>query len=227
MGRGDDLVGLLGEPPAPAVGFRQGLVTAWNANTGANTIQVGGSLLVNVPILNTGEAIALKAGHVVGLLTAGGSWFILGRITPSGDPNFAGASVAFANAEAFVQNFTVPAAFTLRASAVLTVPPWADEAAVTCMATATVVNSNAARQEVLCYAGINGGTGSAMATGIAPDSGAGGYGIGSLASTNTDLIVNPGPTIDVQCYLDSTIALAANGVNTATVNAIAIYRSTT
>ena len=69
----------------PGVRFRQGTITAWNAATGQNTVDVANGTLTDVPILNTGEAIALKAGHVVGLLGQGMTWFIIGRITPASD----------------------------------------------------------------------------------------------------------------------------------------------
>ena len=221
----DDLAPLFGNT-GPGVRFRQGTVLSWNADTGENTIQLGGGTLTDVPILNTGEAIALRAGHIVGLLGQGASWFIIGRVTPPNDPNFAGASVAFGSALDFQTNFTQPATFTEQAAATIDVPAWADEAAVTCMASVSLVNNTAARVQALAYAGVNGGTGSAMSLGIDSDVG-GNYGMGALAAFNTQVITDPGSTIDVQCYADCTAALAASAFNVATVNAIAIFRSIT
>ena len=218
----DNLAPLFGTS-GPGVRFRQGTVQSWNANTGENSIDMGGGTLTNVPILNTGEAIALKAGHIVGLLGQGASWFIIGRVTPPNDPNFAGASVAFGSALDFRTNFAQPATFTQQASKSITVPAWADEAAVTCMASVSLVNSTGTRQQALAYAGINGLTGSAMSTGIDDDSA--GYGMGALAAFNTMVLSDPGPTITVQAYADCTAALAASPFNVATVNAIAIFRS--
>lgn len=220
----DDLASLFPKP-APGVGFRQGLIIAWDPDTGSNQVSVAGTVLFDVPILNTGEAIALKAGHIVGLLTFGGSWFILGRITPPNDPNFAGATVAFDYATAFQQNFTVPVADTTRAAALVACPPWADEVVIMSVATATLVNSTASRQEVLLYSYINGGGGSAMAQGVGPDSA--GYGIASLTAVNSIVITDPPDFVSCECVTASTAALAANGINTATVNAIAVFRSTT
>ena len=219
----DNLAPLFGTS-GPGVRFRQGTVQSWNPATGENTVDVAGGTLTNVPILNTGEAIALKAGHIVGLLGQGASWFIIGRVTPPNDPNFAGASVAFGSALDFRTNFTQPAVFTQQASKSIPVPAWADEAAVTCMASVSLVNSTAARVQALAYAGINGLTGSAMTIGIDSDVG-GNFGMGALAAFNTAVITDPGPTITVQAYADCTSALAASPFNVATVNAIAIFRS--
>ena len=84
--RSDDLVPLLKESPGPAVGFRQGFIVTWNRETAENTVVVGRSLMTNLPILNTSEAAILAAGDVVGILTAGQTWGILGRFTIPGTP---------------------------------------------------------------------------------------------------------------------------------------------
>lgn len=94
MARTDDLVPLLAAAPAPGLGFRQGTVLTWNQATAENTVDVGGATLTNVPILNTSEALLLGEGDVVGILTAGASWFILGRVTIPGTPEAASALTA-------------------------------------------------------------------------------------------------------------------------------------
>lgn len=87
----DDLVPLLAASPQPGLGFRQGVVVAWDQQTAENTVDVGGATLTNVPCLNTSEAQLLAPGDVVGILTAGSSWFIMGRITIPGTPAAASA----------------------------------------------------------------------------------------------------------------------------------------
>lgn len=84
--RSDDLVPLLAPSPGPAVGFRQGVIITWDADTAENTVLVGNSVMTNLPILNTSEAAILAAGDVVGILTAGQTWGILGRFTIPGTP---------------------------------------------------------------------------------------------------------------------------------------------
>lgn len=218
-----DNLATLFAPSSPGVRFRQGTILTWNAATGENTIDLAGGTLTNVPILNTGEAIALKAGHVVGMLGQGSSWFIVGRVTPPNDPNFASASLAFGSALDFRTNFAQPATFTQQASKTIDVPAWADEAAVTVMASISLVNSTASRCQALAYAGINGATGSAMSLGIDADAT---FPMGALSAFNTMVLTDPGSTITVQCYGDCTAALAASPFNVATVNALAIFRST-
>lgn len=82
----DDLVPLLGQTPGKGIGFRQGVVHEWNQQTAENTIRVAGTNMTNLPILNTNEALLLQPGDVVGIMTAGSSWFIIGRITIPGTP---------------------------------------------------------------------------------------------------------------------------------------------
>lgn len=166
---GDDLAGLFAPPQTgPGVGFRQGLVMAWNANTGQNTINVAGSLITDVPILNTGEAIALKAGHVVGLLTFNSSWFVLGRITPPNDPNFAGASLAVESKRAQATGWSVSTAASVKASGTLTVPLWADEALVLVSGEVGMHNSRAVGDFGIFWVGVNGSSPGALGQGYAP-----------------------------------------------------------
>lgn len=90
----DDLVPLFGAAPAAGVGYRQGIVRAWNPVTAENTVEVDGVRFDNLPILNTNEALQLGEGDVVGILTVGqsaGSWAILGRLTIPGTPQAASA----------------------------------------------------------------------------------------------------------------------------------------
>lgn len=154
----------------PGVRFRQGTILTWNPNTGENTVDLAGGTLTNVPILNTGEAVALKAGHVVGLLGQGSAWFIVGRVTPPNDPNFAAASVAFDSAGAQVFGFALSTALTLKASSnELVVPSWADEAVVYVGGHMHAVNTTAALDtysfEVGCFGGSGGGTTTSCAAG--------------------------------------------------------------
>ncbi|WP_250009140.1 hypothetical protein [Actinoplanes sp. M2I2] len=84
--RSDDLVPLLGKQPSSGAPFRQGVIVSWNPDTAANVVLVAGSLMENLPILNTSEASLLKAGDVVGIITSGATWAILGRFVYPGTP---------------------------------------------------------------------------------------------------------------------------------------------
>jgi hypothetical protein len=67
----------MGSPP---LAFRQGVVVTWDQTTGENTVNVGGTVLTNLPALTTSEVTSLAAGDVVGLLRSGPQFFVLGRI---------------------------------------------------------------------------------------------------------------------------------------------------
>jgi hypothetical protein len=75
---------------ADPVGFRKGTIISYNPVTGANVIDVGGTRIVDIPVLGVAEVATYAAGASVGILVVetGGSqsWFIVGRIVrPSTD----------------------------------------------------------------------------------------------------------------------------------------------
>lgn len=86
----DDITPLFTQPslPLPDIGFHQGIITAWNSQTGENEIAVLGTNVPNVPMLNITEALVLRPGHVVGLLRFKTNYFILGRIVVPADDQF-------------------------------------------------------------------------------------------------------------------------------------------
>lgn len=222
----DDLVPLF-DPGQPNVRFRQGTVLTWDPDDGSNTVDVGGGTLTNVKVLSTGEAIALKAGHVVSLLGQGGTWWIIGRIAGFGDPDFAGSSVAFEAVDAQASNFALSTGFVEKVSTSLNVPAWADEALVTVSVTMTAHNNRGVEDFVYLYAAISGLTSGAAFTGASATSGSA-LSWPSLSHTHTATVSTSGPsTIAVSGY-----ALSQGGAWTADANnriflaASAVYRST-
>jgi hypothetical protein len=96
--RSSDLVPLLtGLGGGKGVGFRQGVVVAWDPDTAENQIQVGNTVIDNLPILNTSEASLLVPGDVVGILTSGSSWAIMGRLVIPGTPEAASSIQSITN----------------------------------------------------------------------------------------------------------------------------------
>lgn len=147
----DEYVNFLSQTEADLVGFRQGVVDAFDPDNGQNTINVGGAQLLNVPMLNSGEATTLKPGHVVGLLVWKNSWFILGRITPPNSPDFASASVDFAGARGAEFEVTHNAGLPPDDQIVrqIPVPGWADEALVFVSTDMTADNTSAQNNDAL------------------------------------------------------------------------------
>src|SRR5690242_8706771 len=131
MMRGEDLAGLLApnrqEDP---LGFHSGTVLAWDTNTGANSVQVAGAVLADVPILNTSEAIKLEAGDVVGLLRFRSTYFILGRVTVPGTDAFGSSSVDFDAQGDTATGFALSTSPASKVSRSFTVPEWARRALV-------------------------------------------------------------------------------------------------
>jgi hypothetical protein len=69
---------------ADPIGWRKGTIVLYDQETGENVVEVGGTNIVNIPILGVAEAATYVPGASVGILVAdsGGSqsWFIIGRI---------------------------------------------------------------------------------------------------------------------------------------------------
>lgn len=98
MSRSSDLVPLLAaQNNGAGVGFRQGVVLAWDQDTAENSILIGDAVINNLPVLNTSEASLLVPGDVVGVLTAGASWAIMGRLIIPGSPEAATSIRAITN----------------------------------------------------------------------------------------------------------------------------------
>jgi hypothetical protein len=74
------------DPSRPAgVVLGQGIVQAWDPDTGENEVQFAGGTLVNIPSL-MGEAANLAAGDVVAMAVSGDRMLVLGKVTTPGDP---------------------------------------------------------------------------------------------------------------------------------------------
>lgn len=218
----DDLSTLF-DSGQPAVRFRQGTITAWDTDTGTNTVDMAGGTLTNVPILNTGEAIALKAGHVIVLMGLGLSWFIIGRVTPPNDPNFAAASVAFGSAGAQVTGFSLSMTLTVKASSnELVVPDWADEAIVFVGGHMHASNTTASRDTLSFQVGCQGGNGG----GITQTVEAGWPAHAAAVSRNLFTGLSGGETLQITGEARSgAAAFGVTGSNAMFIHAIAVYKS--
>jgi hypothetical protein len=96
--RSSDLVPVLaGLSGGRGMNFRQGSIVTWDPDTAENTVLVGETLLENLPILNTSEASLLQAGDVVGIMSSGSSWAIMGRLVIPGTPEAASSIKAITN----------------------------------------------------------------------------------------------------------------------------------
>jgi hypothetical protein len=77
--RSDDLVPLLAGTPSLSVGIRQGVIVAWDALTGENTVSVAGTEMTNLNFLSNGTIPNYVAGDSVSIMTYASTWTIIGK----------------------------------------------------------------------------------------------------------------------------------------------------
>ncbi len=81
----DDLAPIiLAQSGGPSVGYHTGVVSAWDEQTGSNTVLINGSAFTNLRVLSTGAVTPFQGGDVVVLLRYQTSYFILGKIRAPG-----------------------------------------------------------------------------------------------------------------------------------------------
>lgn len=88
----DDLADLFGpRPPGPSLDmrYRQGTILSFDQNTLSNTVDVGGTVMTDLPLLGVGEVTLLVPGSIVGItavqsLRGTATWAILGRMVEPG-----------------------------------------------------------------------------------------------------------------------------------------------
>jgi hypothetical protein len=148
----DDVSGLFGEnPKGPALpaAFRQAVLTAFDADDGSNTVQIGPSTLAepstNLPMLVTGAEIGLESGDNILVMFLGNTPMIVGKIASVGGPNYGASN----NGRAGVLQSSAGSSFgsTAAGTVVLTdtsvvVPGWARSVAVSMNGQATLNNNS-------------------------------------------------------------------------------------
>jgi len=88
VGGTDDLAPLLVPAGGDPVRIRQGTITAWDPQTGQNTVHVAGADLTNVQMLSSDQTVVLSAGDVVLLMSTRRQMWIIGRVVTPGAPGF-------------------------------------------------------------------------------------------------------------------------------------------
>jgi hypothetical protein len=133
--------------------------------------------------------------------------------------------VAFDSAGEEQISFSLSTTPTAKATATLTVPPWADEALVLAISSARVVNESAFDDVCFSTVRIAGEDGSEM-LGVAAASGAS-FSLTSVTAQHRRIIVSPASTISCQAMLStSNSTWSTNVTNRCAIDAIAIYRTT-
>lgn len=215
---GDDLTGLLGRPPGPDSGFRQGTVLTFDPESGANTIAVAGGILTDVPVLNIGDLVQIVPGDVVVLLRLRSSWAILGRIMAPGSSSMLVGTSDFSTDNAFASNFSITTSFVTRVSVSFPVPSWANFVQVFAGMTATCHNTGTAQAytaQILIDGATSGALGTWSDVGVQR----------ALTATYARGNTGPGPTVLVEGQLKSAASTIPAHTGTAAIlSATAIIR---
>jgi hypothetical protein len=91
-----------GGEPLPPVSYHQGIVEAYDPDTGANAVLVAGSVLADLPVLGVTDALGLQAGNVVSVLHWRDQYWLIGRIGRPGTTDFGQLIVRSSNG-AYIQ----------------------------------------------------------------------------------------------------------------------------
>lgn len=148
----DDLSSLFGPAatgPALPMSFRQGVLTAFNSDTGANTVTLGSSTLTNLPMLVTGAEIGLTAGDNVLLSQMGNTYLIIGKVASVGGSNYGGANLGRNANEVNDANFSVNPTGTVVGTLTFTVPGWAHSCQLWMMGQAAIHNNSGGLDNIL------------------------------------------------------------------------------
>lgn len=142
----DDLTGLFTSDDRDTdTPFRQGTIVTFNTLTGANTINVAGAVLTNVPLLNIGDTINLLPGDVVVLMKMKSAWAILGRVIIPGGASINASAISFASAFGSASGTgtgNVTATHVVKTSTTIAVPAWANTVAITAALTGQAIQTN-------------------------------------------------------------------------------------
>jgi hypothetical protein len=219
---GEDLAGLF-RPPDQVENFRQGVVLAFDPNTGASQIDVGGVVLSNLPLLNIGDTVNLAPGNVVVLMRVNGSWAILGRVVTPNSAVLNSTAVGFGgtNPAALGTGFTVTnTAAATKCSGTIPVPAWANRASVIATMTTNVKNNGAAgfMYNRLVIDGLPGATPYFQV-------GAAAYAFCAAHATRNDAPVTPGGSILIEGQVWAAATMGAgDAANLVQVDSFAVFR---
>ncbi|MBO0826201.1 MAG: hypothetical protein J2P24_00325 [Streptosporangiales bacterium] len=151
--KSDDLVPFLTVQQPRDLGFRQGTVVDWDPSNGRNTINVSGTLVTDLPMINLADAPNIRPGDVVAITRFRSVYFIAGRIVNAGTTDFGSAAVAFAHATDNAFGFAVTTGGADLVTATVPVPPWANTAQYQVLVNASIFNGGTTSTNVYVAAG--------------------------------------------------------------------------
>lgn len=143
--------------PLDELGYHQGVITAFNASTGENTVVIAGALINDVPMLNIGDTTSLIVGDTVAVIRYRNAYFIIGRVVVPNTSGFASSSFAYETVSQRTDNFVIPTATpTVVATATATIPEWSNYGILNARFDANGFNQTGARDTLYASIDING-----------------------------------------------------------------------
>lgn len=218
----DDIAALFAPAPT-AMGadskIVQGTILTFSTINGANTVNVNGATLTNVPMLLTGAEVNYAPKDPVLLLLLGNTYMLMGKVASVGSPRFASASIATASASSGATGFALTPTFVALAACSVTVPSWANTALVTAIGTVSLGPSTAS-----ATAAMNTGlTGISFPSQVNFSVLSGGYSAGAQGETKTVTGLSGGSTIQAEVDGASSPGTASATFNQATIRMSAIF----
>lgn len=228
MASSDDLSTLwLPEPSANPVGqpFRQGTIVTFDQNTGLNTVLLAGAVLTNLPLLNIGDTVNLKAGDAVLLGKMNNAMFIMGRVIPAGNSNLTGNIVQTSVAEGTFTGFATTTSDLIYAISIPTfvIPTWCNKVDVLCIASVTANNTTATKTLMTVTAQAGASVGTPHLTNIP----AGDY--GCVTATHTASLTGfspPGTSFNCATLMHTSAVYGVTANNVAQTTAVAVFTRT-
>lgn len=212
-----------GESELPDIGFHQGVIIAWDDETGENTVSTQGTQLTNISMLNIGDTTNLARGDVVLIFRLRTQYFIVGRIVAPNGGIFASSSVDFDSRNEFASGHVLNTTETIRVTATLTVPPWANEALIYTTGLFSGLNSSGGADAIYGAVWVDSFNGNQMLNSVV--AGTTGFVSAVLAREQS---VTPGGTVTVTGRVKTAFnTWAASANNVAQLMIAAIYRKTT
>lgn len=223
MSGAGDLAPLIGAGLAgnSDVGFRQGVVTAWDAAAGTNAVEIGGVTVRNLPVLNLGDFTILQPGDVVGLLRFTQTYFILGRVIPPSAPDVNRATTDYDSGYDGTTGWALSTSMATKATVTFTPPSWAGEASLFVGIMAQAVNSTPNLDFMQIQPFVNGDNLPGI-TSVASGNNGSAF---STAVAATTITPNGPITVDGRA-LSVNAAWAASGSNGMNLSVQVLYRRT-
>lgn len=135
--------------PAQPAQFRQARLVEFNPDDGTNMVQIGDSLIPNLPLARTGAEIGFTAGDNVIIMYLGNTAMIWCAIATPGSDNYGASNNGRASIVNNASGWGVPTAGnTVITDATTVVPGWANSAEIIMLGSASAKNTAAGAGDV-------------------------------------------------------------------------------